>query len=147
MRQKSALKIATFRASDWLRSATAWRGWIGLLSLWRAVVVWRRSTVPSVFRVGARSSLQSFASFPPCPRPQCHLASVEVEQHVYKADVEGNVLTLTSCELRFVRTESSWMPTDLVKFPVHSMRLLRKNLRHLAGLCRYFIYIYILLSQ
>ena len=30
------------------------------------------------------------------PSPMVHLTSVEVEQHVYKADVEGNVLTLTS---------------------------------------------------
>ena len=32
-----------------------------------------------------------------------------------KADVGGNVLTLTWCVLRSVRTESVWMPTD---FPV-----------------------------
>ena len=50
-----------------------------------------------------------------------------------KADVGGNVLTLTSCVLRSDRTESVWMPgTDLVTFLVHSIRLLRKNLRHLT---------------
>ena len=31
-----------------------------------------------------------------------------------KADVVGNVLTLTTCVLRSDRTESVWMPTDLV---------------------------------
>ena len=29
------------------------------------------------------------------------------------------------------------MPTDIVKFPVHSVRLLRRKLRHLAGRCYY----------
>ena len=43
----------------------------------------------------------------------------------------GNVLTLILCVLRFDQTESIWMPTDLVKFPVHSIRLLRKKLRHI----------------
>ena len=53
-----------------------------------------------------------------------------------KADVGGNVLTLTTCVLRSVRTESFWMPTDLVKCPVHSLRLPRKKLQLLAGRCR-----------
>ena len=51
-----------------------------------------------------------------------------------KAGVGRNVLTLTSCVLRSDRTESVWMPTDLVWFPVQSIRLLRKKLRRLAGL-------------
>ena len=38
------------------------------------------------------------------------------------------------------RTESFWMSTDLVKFPVHSLRLLRKKLRHLAGCCYFFYF-------
>ena len=45
-----------------------------------------------------------------------------------KADVVGNVLTMTSCVLRSDRTESVWMTTDLLKFPVHSIRILRKKL-------------------
>ena len=40
----------------------------------------------------------------------------------------GNVLTLTSCVLRSEWTESFWMPTDLVKFYVQSLRLSRKKL-------------------
>ena len=32
MSQKSALKIATFHVSDWLRSATVWGVWMGPLS-------------------------------------------------------------------------------------------------------------------
>ena len=55
-----------------------------------------------------------------------------------KVDVGGNMLTLTSCLLRSDRVESFWMPTDLAKFPVHSICLLRKKLRHLAGSCYYF---------
>ena len=31
VRQKSALKIAVFRVSDWLRSTTAWGLWLGSL--------------------------------------------------------------------------------------------------------------------
>ena len=54
-----------------------------------------------------------------------------------KVDAGGHVLTLTSCVLRFDRAESFWMPTDIVKFPVHSVRLLKKKLRHLAGRCYY----------
>ena len=56
-----------------------------------------------------------------------------------RVDIEGNVLILTSCVLRFDQTESFWMPTHLVKFHVHSLHLLRKKLRHLAGSCHYFI--------
>ena len=36
------------------------------------------------------------------------------------------MLTQTSCILRSDRTESIWMPTDLVKFPVHSIHLLNE---------------------
>ena len=39
-----------------------------------------------------------------------------------RADVGGNVLTLTSCVLRSDRTDSVWMPTDFLKFLVHSFR-------------------------
>ena len=53
----------------------------------------------------------------------------------------GNVLTVTLCLPRSDRIQSFWMPTDFVKCPVHSIRLLRKKLWHLAGHCRYyFIY-------
>ena len=52
------------------------------------------------------------------------------------------MLTLTSCILRFDQAESFWMPTDLVKFPVHSICLLRKKLWHLAGCC-YFFFIFL----
>ena len=44
-----------------------------------------------------------------------------------KADVWGNVLTLISYVLRSDRIEPFWMPTKLVKFPVHSLRLLRDS--------------------
>ena len=44
-----------------------------------------------------------------------------------KADAGGHVLTLTWCVLRYDRAESFWMPTDIVKFPVYSVRLLRKS--------------------
>ena len=54
--------------------------------------------------------------------------------------VGGNVPTLTSRVLRSDRTESFWMPTGLVKFPVHSVRLPRKKLLHLAGRCYYFYF-------
>ena len=54
------------------------------------------------------------------------------------ADVGGNVLTLSSCVLRSEWTESVWMP---VAFPVHSIRSLRKRLRHLAGRCHYFFFL------
>ena len=54
-----------------------------------------------------------------------------------KADAGGHVLTLTWCVLRYDRDESFWMPTDTVKFPVHSVRLRRRKLRHLAGRCYY----------
>ena len=37
-----------------------------------------------------------------------------------KADAEGNMLTPTLCVLRSDWTASFWMPTDLVKLPVHS---------------------------
>ena len=56
-----------------------------------------------------------------------------------KADVRGNVLTLTLRVLRSDQTESVWMTTDLLKFPVHSIHLLRKMLQCLAGCCRYFL--------
>ena len=59
-----------------------------------------------------------------------------------KVDVGGNVLTLTLCLLRSDRTESFWMPTDLVIFHVHSLCVLRKKLQHLAGHCCYFLYIF-----
>ena len=49
------------------------------------------------------------------------------------------MLTLTSCVPRSDWTESVWIPTDLVKFLVHSVCLLRKKLRHLAACwCYYF---------
>ena len=51
---------------------------------------------------------------------------------------------LTSCVLRSDRTESVWKPTDLVKFPVHSIRSMRKKLRHLAGRCHYFFLNYLI---
>ena len=54
-----------------------------------------------------------------------------------KADAGGHVLTLTWCVLRYDRAESFWMPTDTVKFPVHSLRLLGKKLLHLSGRCYY----------
>ena len=53
-----------------------------------------------------------------------------------KADVWGNMLTLTSCVLRFDWIESFWMPTD-VKFLIHSIHLLKKKLRHLTGHSHY----------
>ena len=59
-----------------------------------------------------------------------------VIQHL-QSGRRGNVLTLTSCVLRSDRTESVWMPTELVKFRVHSVRLLRRKLRHLADRCHY----------
>ena len=49
-----------------------------------------------------------------------------------KVDIGGNVLTLTLSVPRSDRTESVWMPTDLVKFLVHSIHLLRKKLWHLT---------------
>ena len=42
------------------------------------------------------------------------------------------MLTLTSCVLRSDRTESVWMTTDLLKFLVHSIRLLKKKLMRLV---------------
>ena len=56
-----------------------------------------------------------------------------------KADVGGVVQTLTLCVLRSDWTDSVWMPTNLVKFLVHSIHLLRKKLRHLADCCCYFL--------
>ena len=38
------------------------------------------------------------------------------------------------------RTESFWMPTDLVKFHGHPLRFLRKKSWYVAGRCRYYIY-------
>ena len=52
-----------------------------------------------------------------------------------KVDVGGNMLTLTTCVLRSDQVESFWMPTDLVKFHIHSLHLLRKKLQHQAGHC------------
>ena len=46
------------------------------------------------------------------------------------------------CVLRSDQTESVWMPTDLVKFLVHSICLLRKKLQHLAGRCHYYFYFF-----
>ena len=43
-----------------------------------------------------------------------------VIQHL-QSGRRGNVLTLTSCVLRSDRTESVWMPTDLLTFPVNSI--------------------------
>ena len=57
-----------------------------------------------------------------------------------KADVGGNVLTLTLCVLRSDRAQSVWMPTDFIKFPVHSVHLLRKKLWHLAGRHHFFFF-------
>ena len=56
-----------------------------------------------------------------------------------KADVGGNVVTLTLCVLRYDRAQSVWMPTDLIKFLVHSVHLLRKKFR-LAVVIIFFIF-------
>ena len=40
----------------------------------------------------------------------------------FKVDVGGTVLTLIYSVLRFDLTESFWMTTDFVKFPVNSIR-------------------------
>ena len=64
-----------------------------------------------------------------------------------KVDVGGNVPTLTLCVLKSDWTESVWMPTDLVKFPVHSICLLRKKLQHLADCCHYSLSIFFFLGE
>ena len=55
--------------------------------------------------------------------------------------------TLTLCILKSDWTESVWMPTDLVKFPVHSICLLRKKLQHLADCCHYSLSIFFFLGE
>ena len=57
-----------------------------------------------------------------------------------KADIQGNVQTLTLCVLIFDKTESFLMPTDLITFLIHLICLLRKKLQHLAGCCHYYLY-------
>ena len=50
-------------------------------------------------------------------------------------------VTLTLCILKFDLTQSVRIPTDVVTFPVHSVCLLTKKLRHLAGRCRHYLQI------
>ena len=54
-----------------------------------------------------------------------------------------NMLTLTLCALRSDRTKSVWMPSDSVKFLIHSIRLLKNKLWHLTGHCHYYLFLYI----
>ena len=64
-------------------AATQWRGDTTLTFL----LLWRRYTASSVFRVGARGRAFTLSPLPPPPPPSpsliSHLASVDVKQNVY----------------------------------------------------------------